>query len=151
MESQILKINRLKDLFNTQKLAALATQEKDHPYLSLMAFACTEDLKSLIVATKRGTRKYSNLVENPGVSFMIDNRLNQEDVFQDTVSVTGVGRAEEVRDAGKNPLTGLFLNRHPGLAPFVQSPDCALIKIAVDFYYIISRFQEVEEIRMMDP
>lgn len=148
MSSQISKINRLKELFNTQKLATLATQEAGHPYLSLMAFACSQDLKFLIMATKRGTRKYSNLVKNPGVSFMIDNRFIHGDIFQDTLSVTGIGRAEEVRDAEKIALTSFFLNRQPELVPFVESPDCALIKITVDHYYVISRFQEVEELKM---
>jgi heme iron utilization protein len=148
MQFPISIIDRLKELFNTQKLAALATQEADHPYLSLMAFACTEDLKGLIVATKRGTRKYANIVERPGVSFMIDNRMNHGEVFKNATSVTGIGRAEEVRDVGKNALSGLFLSRHPDLAPFVESPDCAIIRITVDYYYIISQFQEVEELKM---
>ncbi len=148
MQSPISMIDRLKELFNTQKLAALATQEADHPYLSLMAFACSEDLKFLIVATKRGTRKYSNIIEKPGVSFMIDNRVNFGEVFKNATSVTGIGRAEEVRDPEKNLFAGLFLNRHPDLAPFVKSQDCALIKITVDHYYIISQFLEVEELKM---
>ena len=74
MSSQTQTINRLKDFFRTQKLTALATQEPGHPYLSLMAFAMTDDLNSLIIATKRETRKYSNMVKEPGVAFLIDNR-----------------------------------------------------------------------------
>ena len=43
----------LHELLASQRSAALATQEGGQPYLSLMAFAATPDLKQLIVATDR--------------------------------------------------------------------------------------------------
>ncbi len=61
-------INRLREFFQTQKLTALATQT-GHPYLSLMAFALTDDLNYLIVATKRETRKYSKVNSRKWKSF----------------------------------------------------------------------------------
>ena len=148
MPSRNSLINRLKQLFESQKLTVLATQEPDHPYLSLMAFAFTDDLGSLIVATRRETRKYSNLMNRPGVSVLIDNRSNQENVFQNTLAVTGIGQAEEIEGEEKGLLKELFLQSHPELEAFVQSPECALIKITMDCYYIISQFQEVETLKM---
>jgi len=141
-------IIQLKEFIQTQKLTALATQEQDHPYLSLMAFAVTEDLSYLIVATKRGTRKYSNMVKIPGVAFLIDNRLNQENDFQNTLAVTGIGQVEEIIDSERERLLDLFLSNHPELEAFVQSLECALIKIKIHKYVIVSRFQDVEELEM---
>ena len=43
--------NRVRELFDQQRLAVLATQETHRPYLSLMAFAATPDLMTLVVAT----------------------------------------------------------------------------------------------------
>jgi nitroimidazol reductase NimA-like FMN-containing flavoprotein (pyridoxamine 5'-phosphate oxidase superfamily) len=142
------KMSQLKEFFQTQKLTALATQELDHPYLSLMAFALTDDLNYMIVATKRGTRKYSNMIKVPGVAFLIDNRLDQTNDFQNTLAVTGIGRVEEISDSERKGLLDLFLKNHSELEAFVRSFECALIKIKISKYYIVSRFQEVEELEM---
>jgi nitroimidazol reductase NimA-like FMN-containing flavoprotein (pyridoxamine 5'-phosphate oxidase superfamily) len=142
------QIARLRDFFKTQKLTALATQEPEHPYLSLMAFAFTDDLNYMIVATKRGTRKYSNMIKAPGVAFLIDNRLNQANDFEDTLAVTGIGRVEEINDSEKKEVLDLFLSHHPELEAFGRSLECALMKIKIHKFIIVSRFQEVEELEM---
>jgi general stress protein 26 len=53
--------NRIRELFKSQKLAVLATNNESHPYCNLVAFAETSDCKSLIFATNRNTSKYRNL------------------------------------------------------------------------------------------
>ena len=141
--------NRLKEFFQTQRLTVLATQEPDHPYLSLMAYILTDDLKYLIAATKRGTRKYSNITKTPGVAFLVDNRMNQGSDFQNTLAVTGIGTAEESKGPEKESLIVQFLETHPELDTFVRSPDCAIIKIKIDKYIIVSQFQETEELEML--
>ncbi|MGA3086296.1 MAG: pyridoxamine 5'-phosphate oxidase family protein [Thermodesulfobacteriota bacterium] len=148
MDSRTEKINRLKEFFQTQKLTVLATQEPDHPYLSLMAYILTDDLKYLIAATKRGTRKYSNIIKTPGVAFLVDNRTNRGGEFQNTLAVTGIGTAEETKGPEKESLITQFLETHPELNAFVRSPECALIKIKIEKYVIIRHFQEAEEFEM---
>jgi heme iron utilization protein len=148
--SQTSTIDQLRAIFETQKLAVLATQEETGPYLSLMAFAFTDDLNCLLVATKRSTRKYSNMMQKQGVSPLVDNRMNQEDLFQETLAVTCIGRAESVEDPQKNSFQALYLGRHPELASLVQSPDCALIKITIEYYYILRQFDQMEEIKMLN-
>ncbi len=175
MNYQTQTINRLKEFFRTQKLTALATQEPGHPYLSLMAFAMTDDLNALIIATKRETRKYSNMVKEPGVAFLIDNRSDEpscpgggvtlsnmktdslssetydhskSDQFQNTLAVTGIGQALEVEEIEKEPLIALFVGKHPELETFVRSRECTLVKIKIDKFIIISQFQEAEELDM---
>jgi nitroimidazol reductase NimA-like FMN-containing flavoprotein (pyridoxamine 5'-phosphate oxidase superfamily) len=147
--SQLSTIHQLRALFETEKLAVLATQEERGPYLSLMAFAFTDDLRCLLIATKRGTRKYSNMMKKPGVSLLIDNRLNQKALFQETLAVTCLGRAESLEDSPKGFFLELFLRRHPELTSLVQSPDCALIKIIVENYYILRQFDQMEELTVM--
>ncbi len=48
----------LKELFTSQRLAVLATQNKGEPYGNLIAFMATDDLKHVLFATTRATRKY---------------------------------------------------------------------------------------------
>ena len=45
------------ELFSTQQLAVLSSFGNEQPYASLVAFAATEDLKHIIFATTRSTRK----------------------------------------------------------------------------------------------
>jgi nitroimidazol reductase NimA-like FMN-containing flavoprotein (pyridoxamine 5'-phosphate oxidase superfamily) len=143
--SDIRTFPHLNTLFQNQKLLALATQEPGNPYLSLMAFAMTEDLRSLIVATQKGTRKYNNMVNSPGVSFLIDNRSSERDLFRQTMAVTGLGRAMEIEERDKEALMTLYLKKNPELEAFVRSPECALFKLVIDDLVVIDHFREAEE------
>jgi len=141
-------IDLLKELFATQKLAVLATQEPEQPYLSLMAFAATEDLSTLIVATYRGTRKYRNIINAPRVTLLVDSRTNRAQDFAEALAVTILGEAREVALAEKSLFLELFLRRHPQLRDFATQPECALIKVKVSKYLAVRRFQEVLELDM---
>jgi len=60
MDKDLNKVKRdLKKLLQSQPLAVLATQSRGQPYASLIAFASSDDLKSLYFATTRATRKYA--------------------------------------------------------------------------------------------
>ncbi len=138
----------LRELFATQSRAVLATQEEQQPYGSLVAFAATHDLKSLLFATSRTTRKYGNLVRNPKVALVIDDRANQETDFHRATAVTAMGSGAEMKGAERKKLLDLYLHKHPGLKAFVSSPTCALVRVDVDTYYVVSQFQNVVQLPM---
>ena len=79
---------------------------------------------------------------------LIDNRSNQTNDFREATAVTALGRAKEIIDAEREKYLSLYLGKHPNLEDFVNSPSCALIKIEVDWYYVVSRFQNVIEIHV---
>jgi general stress protein 26 len=145
-ELQLKKL--LRELFRSQLLAALATQQLTRPYNNLVAFAATDDLKNIIFATRRATNKYSNLLSNNNVSVLIDNRTNRDSDFRNAVAVTAAGIAEEVRENEMNSLLSLYLVKHHNLEKFVHSPDSALFKIKVKRYYVVRNFQEVMELKV---
>jgi nitroimidazol reductase NimA-like FMN-containing flavoprotein (pyridoxamine 5'-phosphate oxidase superfamily) len=136
----------LRDLFQSQKLAVLATHNKEQSHASLMAFAATNDLKHLIFATTRTTHKYANLIANSQVALLIDNRSNKEVDFHEAIAVTATGQACEVGVTERNRFLELYLAKHPHLEQFVASPACALFKLGVHKYSIVSRFQNVKEL-----
>lgn len=138
----------LKDLFSSQRLAVLATQSKRQPYGNLVAFVAANDLKYLLFATTRCTRKYSNISDNPRVAMVIDNRSNQEADFHQAAAVTATGVAEEVEGPGKETLLKLYLSEHPYLKDFVSSPTCALLKMNVETYYVVREFQNVMKLHI---
>jgi hypothetical protein len=40
------------------------------------------------------------------------------------------------------------LSKHSCLGNFVSSPACALLKIEVETYYVVSKLQKVEQLHM---
>lgn len=133
----------LKDLFSSQPLAVLATQGDGQPYGNLVAFAATEDLKGLLFATARGTRKFANITIDPRVAMVMDTRTNKKADFQRAVAVTATGIVEEVESAERDHLLKLYLLKHPHLKKFVKSPNSAFLRVKVDNYYVVKRFQNV--------
>jgi nitroimidazol reductase NimA-like FMN-containing flavoprotein (pyridoxamine 5'-phosphate oxidase superfamily) len=142
-------ISLVKDLCGTQRSAVLATQEGSQPYLSLMAFAATPDLKTIIVATDRRTRKYANLMAEPRVALLIDNRSNTPADTQEAVAITVVGQAREAPPEERERFLRLFLSKHPHLEDFATSVTCALIAVQVSTYVVVQRFEEVQEMSMV--
>ena len=138
----------LNELFTSQKLAVLGTHQGGQPYGSLVAFAATSDLRNLVFATTRATRKFANLKSDPRVSMVFDNRSNRVADFRTAVAATALGRAREVRGKERENLAEMYLAKHPHLKEFVGSPTCALVKMRVEVYYVVWRFQNVFEWRV---
>jgi nitroimidazol reductase NimA-like FMN-containing flavoprotein (pyridoxamine 5'-phosphate oxidase superfamily) len=139
-------LQMLQEFFASQRSAVLATTENGQPYLSLMAFAATSDLQYLLVATYRVTRKYRNIEADPRVALLVDNRSNQPSDTEQSMAVTALGRAKEVEATEKNQFLRIYLAKHPHLEKFVSSPECALIEVKVERYFVVNNFQEIREV-----
>jgi nitroimidazol reductase NimA-like FMN-containing flavoprotein (pyridoxamine 5'-phosphate oxidase superfamily) len=136
----------LEGLLDRQLLAVLGTHREGAPYTSLVAFAATADLRHLLFATSRATRKWSNLVQDARASMLIDSRTNTERDFADAAAVTVQGMVEEVGEHDRAEFLGLFLSKHPHLADFTAAPSCALLRLKVERYILVTRFQHVVEL-----
>jgi len=138
--SQLTKL--LQDLFESQKLAVLATYGDGLPYINLVAFAATDDLKHLLFTTNRNTRKYRNLKENPHVAILVDNRANRLSDFHKATAVTATGKAKEAIGSARKRLRETYLAKHPQLEKFAGSPENALFSVEIDDY-VIATFKKV--------
>jgi heme iron utilization protein len=139
----------IRDLFRTQKLAVLSTQNSGQPYASLVAFVASEDLKHLYFATARTTRKHNNLIVDPRVAMLMDSRSNLDSDIHTAVAVTATGTAIEVSEQERDQSIQLYLSRHPYLQDFIRAETCALIRVTVRVYYLVSRFQQVMELHVL--
>ena len=148
MDSESKLKRELKKLFKKQKLAVLATHKNGQPYSSLVAFAVTEDLKHIIFATSRATRKYEHFSSDGRVALLIDNRTNKVADFHSAIAVTAVGTAMEPDENNRQQLAQRYLAKHPHLKDFVQSPTCALVQVSVKTYYVVRTFQNVMELHV---
>jgi general stress protein 26 len=136
----------IQNLLHSQRLAVLSTQMSGRPYSNLVAFAATENLKDIFFATTRSTRKYANLKMEPRVSLLIGNRNNEETDFGETSAVTVLGTAAEVLGPDREKYLQIYLKKHQYLEEFVSAPTCALIRVRVEKFIMVTRFQEVREI-----
>jgi nitroimidazol reductase NimA-like FMN-containing flavoprotein (pyridoxamine 5'-phosphate oxidase superfamily) len=139
---------QLIQLFASQRLAVLSTQHQGQPYASLIAFAASDDLKELIFATPRSTRKFAYLQACPKVALLIDSRSNQEADIHQAIAVTALGTAVEVPSEDVSLVLEHFIARHPLLDEFARSESTAVIRVIVETYYVVSRFQEVVELHI---
>jgi heme iron utilization protein len=139
---------RLEQLLEFQKLAVLSTHHDGQPYASLIAFTVSDDQKELFFATPRATRKYANLKADPRVALLIDSRSNQDSDIHRAIAVTAVGKAAEVTEVDREKVLKLYLSKHPHLEEFVKSPSCALVRVTVATFYVVSSFQKVMELHV---
>ena len=143
-------VQTLKALFSSQRLAILATEGKGQPYGNLVAFAAMDDLKDLLFATTRSTRKYANLSGAPRAAMVIDSRTNHESDFHKAIAATATGIVKEVEDPERETLLRLYLSKHPYLRDFVSFPTCALLRMNVETYYVVRQFQNVMELHIRE-
>jgi len=133
------------ELLASERLAVLATQGADAPHTSLVAFAATEDLRRLVFATERETRKFGNLTSSPRVALLVDDRSHRATDLIEATAVSAAGRARDAHGEEREGLAGLLLNKHPMLKPFVAQPGCAVVQVDVEVYQVVTRFQSVVE------
>lgn len=139
---------QLERLFASTDLAVLSTHHEDQSYASLVAFMASDDLRHLFFATSRSTRKYANLKAHPKVAMLIDNRSNSVADFRKAMAATVTGTAQELDESDKGIFAQAYLKRHPHLKEFITAPSCALIKMNVDTYILVTRFQYVMELHI---
>ena len=142
--------NKVKELLTKQKLGVLATQGDIYPYNTLVGYTFTKDLRFILFATMRHTRKYRNILKHPNVSMLIDNRTNHAGDFKNAVALTVAGKTVRVKKSLKTKYRRLFLKRFPRLKRFIHDPDTSIIPLRVDKYIFVQRFQGVSELKIKD-
>jgi general stress protein 26 len=143
MHEEIKLETEVRNLLTSQKFAVLSTQERDHPYLNLVAFAETSDLRMILFGTTRATRKYGNIASKSGVALLVDNRSNEVADIREAMAVTVIGTACEVSGSLRDQLDRVYLEKQPHMKEFLSSPSTALIMVDVESYILVSRFQNV--------
>jgi uncharacterized pyridoxamine 5'-phosphate oxidase family protein len=136
--------DRLRSFDKTQYFGVLATNDNGQPYTSLISFAITPDLKKVIFATPKNTRKYKNILNSRNVAILIDNRSNTKKNIMRTEAITVIGTARQVRRGKfRDELAVLFIKKHPDLAEFIQSETTALIAVEAVRCIHVGKFQTI--------
>ena len=139
----------IQKILTSQYLAVLATNTGTTPYTSLIGFMASKDLKQIYFATFTNTRKYDNITKHSQVSLLIDSRTNREgEDFKNSSALTILGNAETVPQVQQDEILSLYLDKFCYLQDFISDPQCTLLRIKVEKYILVQRFQEVFELIM---
>jgi hypothetical protein len=109
-----------------------------------------EEITASFTCTLRSTRKFANLEADGRVALLIDNRSNDETDLQQAAAATVLGSCVEAHGEERSNLSQCFLERHPAMANFVRSPGCAVMRVDVRSYYLVTRFQNVIALHVKD-
>lgn len=146
MQAEQTAFDLLRALLTSQQLAAVATQMQDGPYASLVAFSASDDLREIVFVTSRATTKYRNISANPNVSVLIDSRTHSIEDFSTGTAVTAIGKATVINGIEERAIVKHFVDKHPYLEGFVNAPTTAILRVCVEKYFIVTRFQHVVEL-----
>jgi uncharacterized pyridoxamine 5'-phosphate oxidase family protein len=136
--------DRLKILNKNQHFGVLATNDTGKPYTSLISFAIAPDLKRVIFATPKDTRKYKNILNTKEVAILIDNRSSTQKKLMATEAVTIIGTARHVRRGKiRDELAAIYLKKHPDLKDFIKSDTTALILVEATRCIHVGKFQTI--------
>ena len=129
-------------LLNEQRLAILATVAETSPYCNLVSFTPSDDLGTILFSTPRSTSKYANMLRNPNVSLLVDDRMRNGFGFTSGMVVTAMGAVELPGPQEEDALKARHVARHADLKDFVYSPECALVQVRVARYILVSSLRE---------
>ena len=136
--------DQIRTLIQEQPFAVLCTQGEEQPYGSIVSYAFSDDLASIIFCTSMNTRKYHLLCANDRVALVIDSRPQQPDQIMDVAALTATGQAVEVpRGPERDRLATRLASRHHKIASFIADPSTALFRIEVNQYVYVTHFQKV--------
>ncbi|MFT5658158.1 MAG: nitroimidazol reductase NimA-like FMN-containing flavoprotein [Gammaproteobacteria bacterium] len=143
-------IEEIQHVLDVSRFAVMATQQEGQPHASLMAFTPMSGIRYLILATYRTTLKYSSLSKDGRVAVLINNCIaTGPSKYRDLV-ITAHGIATEIADDDREMVKQAYLARHPDFNDFLASADCALLRVVVSAYEVVSSTLDAQWYQMDD-
>ena len=142
MDKAALKLE-IASLLEQQVQCVLATIDDRRPCQHMMAFACSEDLSRIYLATYMDTRKYRNMLSNPMVSILWDNRSGSADDHVQGISLIALGRAELLDGPSQADIGQALLARNPALKSLLEDQSCRIFVVRVEDYQWTRGYQQV--------
>ncbi len=118
------------NLLTHERLCCLATSHGNQPHLSLMNFTFVAKERTLILSSRRHTRKVQQLQENPRVALLVTPTGNAS--TQD-MSCTLYGLAHVFPPGQGEPYRTKHKKQHPTMGTFIDGGDIAIITIRIDY------------------
>ncbi|MDY0040421.1 MAG: pyridoxamine 5'-phosphate oxidase family protein [Desulforhabdus sp.] len=132
-------IERIRQLIGENSMCVLATCHNNVPHCSFMTYVANPEAGIIYMVTRKETRKYTNLLNNPQVSLLIDTRskqgLEQRTSIQ-ALTISGVCTTIE-EPAEVESFRRQILDEHPHLKELVEHPDAAVISVRANSFLLL--------------
>ncbi len=129
-------------LLSEQVQVVLATQAETGPMMHLMAYAYSDDLRHIYLASKAGTRKVENLKRNVQSSLLWDNRSGQIQDHIDGYTCLAECQATLIDNAESNVIKSQLLERNPTLQDLLAMSDCCIFSLTVRQYNVTLGYKQ---------
>jgi len=136
-------LDEMRKFIRSRRNCVMATVDGDSPHCSLMSYLVEDDCRFIYVVSKINTKKYQNILQNPKVSLLIDDRASIAGGGQiglgEVKALTIHGECFPLEDPGRaGSIKRLFSIRYPHLEGLLAEQDIAVLYI------------EVHDLRMME-
>jgi nitroimidazol reductase NimA-like FMN-containing flavoprotein (pyridoxamine 5'-phosphate oxidase superfamily) len=138
-------IARLRALMAEAPFAVLCTQNGHEPYGHVVAYAYSDDLRSVALATPRDTRKVRDMSACDQVALVVDNRTRHPDDVMQVAAITATGQAHELSPGPEQELwRARLIARHPYLEDFMRETDAVLLRVDLTHFLYVTQLKQVE-------
>ncbi len=137
-------LEKMKSMVIGNDLCVLATVSEGKPHCSLMSYISDEEGREIYLISHKQTKKYSNLVENPAVSLLIDTREEEKGhrrAYMKALTVNG--EFQTINNPAKKDLVRTkFLKRQPHLTDFLNDPGAEIFSIKIKSFQLLDGLKE---------
>lgn len=131
-------LKRMKELLREKEMCVLATSLDNRPHCSLMAYIADDESQVVYMVTRKDTRKYKTLTENPHVCLFLDTR--GEAPSRDKIQALTVSGTYHPVDEGteRERILKDIITRYPHLSDLALHPDAEPISIRVETFLLLA-------------
>lgn len=137
-------------LLASQVQCVLSTQAGTAPRQHLMAYAFDGSLRRVYLASRPDTEKVANMLGQPQVSLLWDNRTGNTSDHRDGLAAMASGSAAPVRGWDRARAAFLLLQRNPELEALLARADTQVVAVAVDTFRLVRGYDAVTEFSPAD-
>ena len=133
----------IRELMSTQVQCVLSTVAEGAPSQHLMAYALETTLTDVYIASRRSTRKIANMLDNPSVSLLWDNRTGNTLDHEQGLAQMAEAQASQMKGWSRARVEHLLLERNPELAGVLSAGDSAVIALRVRRFRLVQGYDAV--------
>jgi nitroimidazol reductase NimA-like FMN-containing flavoprotein (pyridoxamine 5'-phosphate oxidase superfamily) len=138
-------LEAMKDIIRKNDLCVLATVSEGSPHCSLMSYVSDESGHEIYLVSHRDTKKYLNMMQNPSVSLLIDNREENPGQARSNIkALTVKGKFHAITEpAEKDAVRVRFQTQHPHLMEFLNDHGIEVFSIKIESLQLLDGVTDI--------
>jgi nitroimidazol reductase NimA-like FMN-containing flavoprotein (pyridoxamine 5'-phosphate oxidase superfamily) len=130
-------------VLNQQIQCVLATLGDKELALHLMAYAFSENLDEIYLASLENTQKVKNMRGNPKVTCLWNNRTGNNTDHTEGLAMSGFAKARELTGEDNQTALHLLSQRNATLKPLMSDPSVIIFALHIDRYQWVEGYTRV--------